>query len=105
MEVILTAQCLTSGTKLLSPKTKILTEPKIIELWVVVMGVNWQLIIKVAGARRKMPNRGGHAYEATTLQGNIIFTGGASCAAISVHGAIQEAIVEALLKATSLGYK
>ena len=52
-----------------------------------------------------MPNRGGYAYEATTLQGNIIFTGGASCAAISVHGAIQEAIVEALLKATSLGYK
>ena len=52
-----------------------------------------------------MPNRGAYAYEASTLQGNIIFTSGASCAAILVHGAIQEAIVEVLLKATSLGYK
>ena len=105
MEVILTAQCLTCRYQDAFSKNQDPDRVKDHQALSCGNGSNWQLIIKVVGARRKMSNRGGYAYESTTLQGNIIFTGGASCAAISVHGAIQEAIVEALLKATSLGYK
>ena len=61
------------------------------------------MIIKVVGARRKNPNRCGYAYEAINLQGDLISSGGASCAADSVLGAVQKAIMEASIKATTLG--
>uniref|UniRef100_A0A7N2QXU8 Uncharacterized protein n=1 Tax=Quercus lobata TaxID=97700 RepID=A0A7N2QXU8_QUELO len=67
------------------------------------MGIS--LIIKVVGARRKNPNRCGYVSEAINLQGDLIFSGGASCAADSVLAAVQEATMEASIKATTLGYR
>lgn len=63
------------------------------------IGSPWQLIIKIAGARRS-----GFAYEAKNMQGVIIFYGGLSCAVGSALIAIQEAMVEAAIKARNLGY-
>lgn len=42
------------------------------------------------------------AYEAINLQGMTMFSGGASCAAATVFEAVQEALVEAAIKAKSL---
>ena len=39
------------------------------------------------------------------MQGVLIFFGGENCAADSVLGAVQEAVVKASLKATILGYR
>ena len=57
------------------------------------------MIIKIAGARRS-----GFAYEAKNMQRVIIFYGGLSCAVGSALIAIQEAMVEAAIKARNLGY-
>lgn len=63
------------------------------------IGSPWQLIIKIAGARRS-----GFAYEAKNMQGVIIFYGSLSCAVGSALIAIQEAMVEAAIKARNFGY-
>ncbi|KAL0004917.1 hypothetical protein SO802_012478 [Lithocarpus litseifolius] len=62
------------------------------------------LIIKVVGARKKKARRCGFAYKAKNMQGNIIFEGVSSCAAETIPNAIQEAVVEAAIKARSLGF-
>lgn len=62
------------------------------------------MFIKVAGARKKKARRCGFAYEAKNMQGNIIFKGVSSCAAETIPNAIQEAMVEAVIKARSLGF-
>lgn len=67
-------------------------------------GGPWQLIIKVVGARKKKARRCGFAYEAKNMQGNIIFQGVSSCGAETIPNAIQEAMVEAAIKARSLGF-
>uniref|UniRef100_A0A7N2MIJ5 RNase H type-1 domain-containing protein n=1 Tax=Quercus lobata TaxID=97700 RepID=A0A7N2MIJ5_QUELO len=67
------------------------------------LGGPWDLIIKVAGFRKRT-RRIALAYEAINLQGLAIFSGGASCAAATTSAATQEALVEAALKAKSLGF-
>lgn len=69
------------------------------------IGGQWQLIVKLAGAKRKRTKRSAYAYEARNLQGEVVFCGIRSCAAGSVAGAVQEAIVEAAVKAKNLGYQ
>lgn len=69
------------------------------------VGRNWQILIKIAGIKRKKANRCAYAYEARNLQGNIIFIGAISCAAKTASGAIQEALMEAITKARNLGYQ
>ena len=64
----------------------------------------WQLIIKIAGVRRRKAKRSAWAYEGKNLQGVIMFCGVASSTAISTYGAVQEALVEAAIKARSHGY-
>ena len=64
----------------------------------------WQLIIKIAGAKLKKTKRIAYAYEAKNLQGEIMFSGVASCAASSAYGAALEALVEAALKARNMGF-
>ena len=66
---------------------------------------NWQLIVKVAGCKRRKCNRSGYAYEAKDMQGDQIFSGGASSLSPSFPAAVQEAIVEAAIKATDLGFR
>ena len=68
------------------------------------IGGQWQLIVKLAGAKRKRAKRSAYAYEAGNLQGEVVFCGIRSCATGSVAGAVQEAIVEAAVKAKNLGY-
>ena len=48
--------------------------------------------------------RSGYAYEAKDLKGDQIFSGGASCLTTSCSVAVQNAIVEAAVKATNLGF-
>lgn len=65
------------------------------------VGRNWQILIKIAGTKRKKANRCAYAYEARNLQGHIIFIGAISCATKTAFGATQEAIT----KARNLGYQ
>lgn len=69
------------------------------------IGWNWQVLIKIAGRKRKQNNRSAYAYEARTVQGNCIFLGTFSCAAKTALGAAQEALMDALLKARDMGYQ
>ena len=69
------------------------------------IGWNWQVLIKIAGRKRKQTNRSAYAYEARTVQGNCIFLGTFSCAAKTALGAAQEALMDALLKARDMGYQ
>ena len=66
---------------------------------------HWQLIIKVSGARLKNLNRAGYAYEAKTTQGDPILQGISSCTGQTIPVIIQEAMLEAAIKARDLGFK
>ena len=62
------------------------------------------MITKVFGARKKKARRCGFVYEAKNMQGNIIVQGVSSYATETIPNAIQEAMVEAAIKARSLGF-
>ena len=64
----------------------------------------WQLIINIASAKLKKTRRSAYAYEAKNLQGEIMFSGVASCAASSAYGAGLEALMEVALKARNMGF-
>ena len=105
MELVLTAQNLScrykeafSSQSVSNSKCR-RTEPKLNAA-----AGQWQLIIKIAGVRRRKAKRSAWAYEAKNLQGVIMFCGVASSTAISTYGAVQEALVEAAIKARSHGY-
>ena len=66
---------------------------------------NWQLIVKVAACKGRRCKCSGYAYEAKDLKGDQIFSGGASCLSTSCSVAVQNAIVEAAIKATNLGFR
>lgn len=69
------------------------------------IGGRWDLIVKVVSARRKRPRRTAFAYEATELQGIVIFfLGTASSGASIANAATQEALVEVVVKAKGLGF-
>lgn len=65
---------------------------------------SWQLIINVAGARKKKAKRCGFAYEAINMQGTVLFHGASTCTSDSAFSAIQEAMVIAAMKARNLGF-
>ena len=69
------------------------------------LGRRTQILIKIAGRKRKKTNRCAYAYEAKNVLGNCIFTGTFSCAAKSALGATQEALMDAIMKVRSLGYQ
>ena len=52
------------------------------------IGGQWQLIVKLAGAKRKRAKRSAYAYEARNPQGEVVFCGIRSCATGSVAGAV-----------------
>ena len=64
----------------------------------------WDLLIRIAGNRKRKTRRVAYAYEAINLQGIAIFSGGTSCAAVNTCAALLEALVEAALKAKRLGF-
>ncbi|XP_030963645.1 uncharacterized protein LOC115984778 [Quercus lobata] len=64
----------------------------------------WQLIIKVARARAKKLHRSGFAYEAMNLPGDVILQRTSSCTEKQPALTIQEAMLEAVIKARDLGY-
>lgn len=65
----------------------------------------WKLLIKVVGYRKRSSKRSGYAYEAKNLEGITIFAGGASCGRKPYSLAIQDALVEAMIKAKDLGFR
>ena len=68
------------------------------------VGGPWQLIIKVAAAREKRHNRTRLAQEAKSIQGDVVMQGITSCTGKLISIAIQEAMIEAAVKAWSLGF-
>ena len=60
--------------------------------------------MKVAAHKNRRSKRSGYAYEAKTLEGNELFSGGASCGRKTQQLAIQDAVGEAILKAMQMGY-
>ena len=62
----------------------------------------WQLIVKLAGARSRKPNRWSSAYEAITRQGDSLFYGVNSSVADTTCGALLDAMVEAALKENTM---
>ena len=66
---------------------------------------NWQLLIKVAAIENKRTRRSGFAVEARSLDGSILFRGGASNGVKTRHQAAQEALLFALMKAREMGYQ
>ena len=68
------------------------------------IGGCWDLIIKIARARKARPKRTSLAYEASNLQGRIMFLGCASSGASTITAATQEALVVSAVKAKSLGF-
>ena len=63
---------------------------------------NQQILIKVAACKNRT-RRYGFAFEATTMDENILFKGGANSGRQSIYVATQEALVEAIFKAKDLG--
>ena len=58
-----------------------------------------------AGYRKRSLKRSGYAYEAKNLEGITIFTGDASSGRKPYSLAIQDALVEAMIKAKDLGFR
>ena len=63
-----------------------------------------QLLIKIAGVRHSRCNRSAWAYEAKDMQGVIKLYGVASSNASSTNGAVQEALMEAVITANNYGF-
>ena len=66
---------------------------------------NWNLIIKIAIARKRRHYRYNIVYEALTLQGDKVFFGVASTSATTSIGALLEAVIEAGLVAKAQGFQ
>ena len=65
----------------------------------------WQLIVKLAGARSRKLSRWFSTYEAITRQGDNLFYGVNSSVADTTCGALLDAMVEAALKAKNHGFQ
>ena len=66
---------------------------------------NWNLIIKIAAARKRRQCKYGIVYEALNLQGYKVFFGVASTSATTSTGALLEAVIEAGLIAKDQGFQ
>ena len=64
----------------------------------------WQIVLKLAGAKRRGFTGSAYAYEARNRQGEVVFWGIRSCVASSAAGAVHEALVEASIQARTLGF-
>ncbi|KAK9986831.1 hypothetical protein SO802_031782 [Lithocarpus litseifolius] len=64
---------------------------------------NWQVLINVVASKNRRTKRCGYAIEARKLDGTLLFRGGASSGRPTQHLAVQEALVEALIKSTAMG--
>jgi len=58
----------------------------------------------VAAYKNRRSKRSGYAYEAIKLDGRTLLKGGASCGRKLYYLAVQDALVEAILKAKELGF-
>ena len=65
----------------------------------------WQLIVKIVGARSRKPKRWSSAYEPINMQGASIFYGVTSSVARTTCGAMLDAVVEAGIKAKNHGFQ
>lgn len=65
---------------------------------------NLHIIIRLAAHRSRKTRRSGFAYEALNLDGCVLFTGGASSGRKPHFLAIQDALIEAMLKKKELGF-
>uniref|UniRef100_A0A7N2LYH2 Uncharacterized protein n=1 Tax=Quercus lobata TaxID=97700 RepID=A0A7N2LYH2_QUELO len=58
-------------------------------------GGQWQIVLKLAGAKRRGFTGSAYAYEARNRQGEMVFWGIRSYIASSAAGVVHEALVEA----------
>ena len=58
-------------------------------------GGQWQIVLKLAGAKRRGFTGSAYAYEARNRQDEVVFWGIRSYVASSAAGAVHEALVEA----------
>lgn len=68
------------------------------------LGGQWNLIIKIAGVRKKRVQRSAYSYTAQNIQGATVFKGCTSSAAGSAYGALLEALMEAAVQARIHGF-
>ncbi|KAL0015319.1 hypothetical protein SO802_002388 [Lithocarpus litseifolius] len=68
-------------------------------------GGQWQIVLKLVGARRKGRFDSAFAYEAKNRQAEVVFWRVKSCVASSAVGALHEALVEASIQARTLGFQ
>ena len=108
MEVILIAQNFSCRYKasLSSCQTPRRRDSSCSNTWQQPAARNWNLIIKIAAARRRRQCRYGIVYEALTLHGDKVFFGVASTSATTSTGALLEAVnIEARLEAKDRGFQ
>ncbi|KAL0007378.1 hypothetical protein SO802_008880 [Lithocarpus litseifolius] len=65
---------------------------------------NWNIILKVAAYKKKKTKKSGAAFEALTMDGHSIFSGGNSCGRKQRYLALKDAVSEAVFKAKELGF-
>ncbi|KAL0006201.1 hypothetical protein SO802_013762 [Lithocarpus litseifolius] len=65
---------------------------------------NWNIILKVAAYKNKKTKKSGAAFEALTMDGVSIFSGGNSCGRKQHYLALQDVVSEAIFKAKELGF-
>lgn len=64
----------------------------------------WQIIIKVAAHKNRRSWRSGYAYEAKSMEGRVLFTGGVRKGRKTPYLVLQDAMGEAIFKAKELGF-
>ena len=62
----------------------------------------WQIIIKVAAYKNRRSRKSGYAYEAKSMEGRVLFTGGVNKGRKPPYLVLQEAVGEAIIKAKEL---
>lgn len=62
------------------------------------------MIIRVASVRSKRYRKCSYAYEARGIQGEVVLWGAANSTAKTKYGALQEAMVESVIKAMQHGF-
>ena len=67
-----------------------------------ILNQSWQILIKVAASRNRRTKRC-DAFEARKMDGTLLFRGGASSGRQTQLLAVQEALVEALIKVNTIG--
>ena len=70
---------------------------------ITILNQSWQILFKVAASRNRRTKRCGYAFEARKMDGMLLFRGGASSGRQTQLLAVQEVLMEALIKVNRIG--